>query len=324
MATITNVNQGAVPAAAPQALTKGVSNTQRAIRRLFKHRMAIFGLLLLVAVTLYVVVGSLMYSEAQANFVNTSNPLKPPTVDHPFGTDALGRDILARTIYGGQISLIVALTSVFISICVGALIGLLSGFIGGTLDAILMRITETLLAIPQLFIALIVVRVISDPERLKTLGISSAFSFAGRTFSISFLLVIFVIGFTSWMRIARIVRAQTLSIKEQEFITAAKSIGVSTPRIVFQHILPNCMGPIIVSATLGVGSAILLEAYLSFLGLGVRPPTASWGNIMQEAGEFVREWHYWFFPAVFITLTVLGINFFGDGLRDALDPKSKG
>jgi ABC-type dipeptide/oligopeptide/nickel transport system permease subunit len=164
---------------------------------------------------------------------------------------------------------------------------------------------------------------VSDPQRLRSMGISSStFQFAGRDFHITFILMIIVIGTTSWMRIARIVRAQVFSIKEQEYITAARSIGAPTWRIILQHILPNCMGPIIVSATLGVGGAILLEAYLGFLGMGVKPPTATWGNLMEAAARTPKNWFYWFFPAGLIMLTTLGINFFGDGLRDALDPRS--
>jgi peptide/nickel transport system permease protein len=315
--------EGGVISLAPREALKGVSNTQRALRRLRKHRMALVGIALLTFVVLYVVIGSTLMTEAQANFNNPANAFQPPSSAHPFGTDAIGRDILARTIYGGQLSLFIAVTAVLVQVIVGTLIGLGAGFFGGVVDAATMRLAETLQAIPQIFIAAIVVRVFSDPERLKLLGLSSTFKFAGREFSITLVLLIFVIGLTSWMKVARIVRAQVFSIKEQEYITAAHAIGVKSWRIALAHILPNCMGPIIVSASLGVASAILLEAYLGFLGLGVRPPTATWGNIMQEAASYPKEWFYWFFPAFFIMLTALGINFFGDGLRDALDPRSK-
>jgi peptide/nickel transport system permease protein len=325
MAVTTDIRQaeGTVVSLAPQQAVQGVSNTRRALRKLVRHRMALVGIALLVFVVLYVLIGSAMISEATANLNDPATALEYPSPDHPFGTDVIGRDILARTIYGGQISLFIAITAVLVEIVVGTLVGLVSGFFGGAIDSACMRIAEMLLAIPQIFIAAIVVRVFSDPERLKVLAISSTFKFAGREFSITLFLLIIVIGLTSWMRVARIVRASVLSVKEQEYITAAHAIGVKSWRIVLGHILPNCMGPIIVSATLGVASAILLEAYLGFLGLGVRPPTATWGNMMQEAAAHPKDWFYWFFPAFFIMLTALGINFFGDGLRDALDPRSK-
>ncbi len=325
MAVTADVKQGegSIVSLAPREAVRGTSNTQRALRRLMRHRMALVGVALLTFVVLYVLIGSAAIPEASANFNNPANALRAPSAEHPFGTDVIGRDILARTIYGGQVSLFIAITAVLVQILVGTLIGLVPGYFGGAIDSTLMRIAEMLLAIPQIFIAAIVVRVLSDPERLKLMSLSSTFKFAGREFSITLFLLILVIGLTSWMRVSRIVRASVLSIKEQEYITAARSIGVRSRRIVLGHILPNCMGPIIVAATLGVASAILLEAYLGFLGLGVRPPTATWGNMMQEAAAHPKEWFYWFFPAFFIMLTALGINFFGDGLRDALDPRSK-
>ena len=302
---------------------KGESNTQRSLRKLMRHRMALVGVGLLVFVVLYVLIGSFVFTEAQANYNDPAQALQFPTSVHPMGTDEIGRDLLARTIYGGQISLFIAVVAVAVEILIGTLVGLISGYFGGIPDAVLMRITEMMLSIPQLFVTAIIVRVLTDPQRLKVMGMSSSFSFMGREFSITMVLLIFIIGFTSWMRVARIVRATVLSLKEQDFITAATSIGAPRSRIVLRHILPNCMGPVIVSATLGVANAILLEAYLSFLGYGVRAPTATWGSIMQEAGAHPQQWFYWLFPASLIMLTVLGINFFGDGIRDAFDPRSK-
>ncbi len=287
-----------------------------------RHKMALFGLILIVGVFLFVLIGSILVTEKQANYNDPARAREFPSVEHPFGTDEIGRDLLARTIYGGQISILIGITAVVLEIALGVVVGLVAGYFGGLTDLILMRITEALLAIPQIFIALIVVRVFSDPEKLKGLGVSSTFTMFGREFSITLILLILVIGFTSWMRVARIVRSSVLSAKEQEYITAARSIGVKRMRIVMGHILPNCLGPIIVSATLGVGGAIGLEAYLGALGLSVRPPTATWGNIINEAAAYPQAWFYWFYPAMFILLTSLGINFFGDGLRDALDPRS--
>ena len=208
------------------------------------------------------------------------------------------------------------MTAVIVQMLVGTLVGVLAGYMGGVVDSLLMRFAEAMLSIPQLFLALVALRIFADPSRFPD------FQFMGRVFSSTLVVIVFVIGLTSWMRVARIVRSVVLALKEQEFVTAARSIGARSYQIILSHILPNCIAPIIVSATLGVASAILLEAYLGFLGLGVRAPTPTWGNIMGEANAYIGSWYYWFFPALFIILTTLGINFFGDGLRDALDPKS--
>lgn len=295
-------------------LVRGDSNFRRSIRRLRQHRMAMMGALVLGGVILYVLIGSLFIPESKANYNDPTRQLETPSAEHPFGTDAIGRDILARTIYGGQISLFIAVTAVFVEILVGTLVGLLSGYFGGLLDSLLMRFTEAMLSIPQLFIALIAARVFAN--RLPDFRIGE------REFSSTLIVIVFVIGLTSWMRVARIVRSIVLSAKEQEFVTAARAIGATDRRILLQHILPTCIAPIMVAATLGMASAILLEAYLSFLGLGVRAPTATWGNMLGEAFDNMTKWFYWFYPSLFIILTILGINSLGDGLRDALDPKA--
>jgi peptide/nickel transport system permease protein len=181
-----------------------------------------------------------------------------------------------------------------------------------------MRFAEAMLSIPQLFLALLSLRIFSDPAQFPD------FRIFGREYSSTVIVIVFVIGLTSWMRVSRIVRSVVLSVKEQEYVVSAQSIGARGYRIIFRHVLPNCFAPIVVSATLGVASAILLEAYLGFLGLGVRDPTPTWGNIMGEANSYINNWYYWFFPALFIMLTTLGINFLGDGLRDALDPRMHG
>ena len=236
--------------------------------------------------------------------------------EHPFGTDTIGRDILKRTIYGGQISIIIGLTAMIVELLIGITMGALSGYFGGILDAILMRLTEAVLVIPQIFLLLVMAKYFA--QSIPNIELM------GRTFSGSVLVIIFVIGITSWPYLARIVRAQFLSIKENDFILAARATGTSTWEIIFRHILPNSIAPIIVSATLSVASAITLEAYISFLGLGVRPPTATWGNMLEGAYNYVESaWWLWFFPGMLIALTVLSINFLGDGLRDALDPHSR-
>jgi peptide/nickel transport system permease protein len=300
----------------PQTYVKGRSNLQRSLSNLRRHRMALIGAGLLLFVIAFVVVGSFAIPAAQSDFNDISRDREPPSAEHPFGTDVIGRDLLARVIYGGQISLFVGVTAVIVQMFFGTVIGVAAGYLGGIVDSILMRFAEAMLSIPQLFLALIALEVFSDPTEFPD------FVMFGRRFSATMIVIIFVIGLTSWMRVARIVRSVVLSVKEQEYVTAAQSIGAGSLRTVLVHVLPNCFAPIMVSATLGVGNAILLEAYLGFLGLGVRDPTATWGNIMGEANSYLNDWYYWFFPALFIMLTTLGINFLGDGLRDAFDPKS--
>jgi peptide/nickel transport system permease protein len=296
--------------------TPPLSLSQLTWRRFRRHRMAIFGVVVFFLIVIYAFGGMLVFSEADSNRTETGNALNAPTLAHPFGTDTIGRDILARTIYGGQISIIIGMTAMLVEIVFGVSIGALAGYFGGWLDSILMRITEAVLVIPQIFLLLVMARYFAQSiPNLK---------FLGRTFSGSVLVIIFVIGITSWPYLARIVRAQFLSVKENDFILAARATGTSTRDIIFRHILPNVSAPIIVSATLSVASAITLEAYISFLGLGVRPPTATWGNMLEGAYNYIATaWWLWFFPGFFIAVIVLSINFLGDGLRDALDPHSR-
>jgi peptide/nickel transport system permease protein len=293
------------------------SPTQRVIKRFTRHRAAMFGLVILMSVILYVFVGSLVFSEAQANFNDTAIRLQPPSAAHPFGTDRIGRDILARTIYGGQISLLIGFLAVVVEVGLGTAIGAVAGYYGGWVDAILMRITEAMLSIPSLLLLLVMAKFFA--------GKIEPIQLFGRSFSGSVIVIILILGLTSWMSLARIIRSNVLSLKETEFVLAARAIGVPNWRIIINHILPNTMASIIVSLTLGVATAILTEAYVSFLGLGVQAPTASWGNMLTEAQEFNviknAPW-YWFFPSMLILLTVLSINFVGDGLRDAFDPRS--
>jgi len=285
-------------------------------RRFRRHKMAIFGAVTLFLIVLYAFGGMLVFSEADANFNDTGLRLQAPSQKHPFGTDTIGRDILVRTIYGGQISIIIGLTAMLVEIVVGVTFGALAGYFGGLLDSLLMRLTEAVLVIPQIFLLLVMAKYFAqDIPNMQ---------FLGRTFSGSVLVIIFVIGITSWPYLARIVRAQFLSVKENDFILAARATGASTFDIIFRHILPNSIAPIIVAATLSVAAAITLEAYISFLGLGVRPPTATWGNMLEGAYNYIESaWWLWFFPGVLIAVTVLSINFLGDGLRDALDPHSR-
>jgi peptide/nickel transport system permease protein len=286
-------------------------------RRFRRHKMAIFGLVMLVLLILYAYGGALFVSEKYANHNDTSIALSPPSVAHPFGTDTTGRDILARTIYGGQISLMIGLTAVIVESVAGILIGAIAGYFGGVLDSVLMRFTEMVFTIPQIFLLLVMAKFFGG--KIPNINI------LGRSYSGSVVVIILIIGLTSWPYLARIVRADFLSIREREFILAARVTGTPTWQIIFRHILPNSLAPIIVSATLGVASAITLEAYISFLGMGVRAPTATWGNMVEGAYGYIAQGAYWLwlFPGLLIVLIVLSINFLGDGLRDALDPHSR-
>jgi peptide/nickel transport system permease protein len=296
--------------------TPPLSLGQLAWRRFRRHKMAIFGTLVIILIFLYCFGGMLVFSEGDSNFVDTGARLQPPSLEHPFGTDTIGRDVMVRTIYGGQISIIIGLTAMLVELVIGVSIGALTGFLGGWVDSVLMRLTEAVLVIPQIFLLLVMAKYFA--QSIPNI------EFLGRTFSGSALVIILVIGITSWPYLARIVRSQFLSIKENDFILAARATGTSTREIIFRHILPNSIAPIIVSATLSVAAAITLEAYISFLGLGVRPPSATWGNMLEGAYNYVDSaWWLWFFPGVMVALTVLSINFLGDGLRDALDPHSR-
>lgn len=284
--------------------------------RFRRHRMAMFGAAMLIVLFLYSLVGSFIYSEEYANDTNAILGVQAPTAAHPFGTDPVGRDVLARTIYGGQISLLIGITAVLIETGAGLIIGALAGYFGGWVDSILMRFTEAMLIIPEIFLLIVMAKEFGGKFPSATI--------LGREFSGSVIVIVVIIGLTSWMYLARIVRAEFLSIKENDYILAARSTGTSNAQIIFRHILPNCMAPIIVSATLGIANAILAEAYISFLGLGVQPPTATWGNMLDGANNYLDKAPWlWFFPGVLILLTVLSINFLGDGLRDALDPHSR-
>ncbi|PKO13977.1 MAG: hypothetical protein CVU39_16490 [Chloroflexi bacterium HGW-Chloroflexi-10] len=281
--------------------------------RFKRHKMAVFGIIILFLLILYSFGGAFFFSEAEANFTDTKIRLTAPSAEHPFGTDTVGRDIFFRTIYGGQISLLIGLSAVIVEVFLGVLIGAIAGYYGGWIDSLLMRFTEAMFNIPQLFLLLVMAKFFGNSV--------PNLNFLGREFSGSVVVIIVIIGITSWMYLARIVRANFLSFKEREFVLAAHTTGTSNLSIIFEHILPNSIAPIIVSGTLSVANAILSEAYISFLGLGVQPPTATWGNMLEGAYNYIETAPWlWIFPGLFIVLTVLSINFVGDGLRDAVDP----
>jgi peptide/nickel transport system permease protein len=285
-------------------------------RRFRKHSLAMWGVIVFALLLAFIVIGSILVGEKQANEVDLQARLSPPSQTHWMGTDSTGRDIFARMIHGGQISLIVGFLAVLFSVSLGTIIGGFAAYYGGWVDILLMRFTEAMLSIPSLFLLIVLGKYLGKDVQTITIF--------GRSFSGSVGIVIVVIGVTSWMYLARIVRANVLSLRELDYISASRSLGASDMRIFFRHLVPNTMGAIIVSSTLGLAGAILNEAYVSFLGLGVQPPTASWGNMLTSAQSFIQRgaWWMWVFPSLFIIITILCINLIGDGLRDAFDPRS--
>ncbi len=278
-----------------------------------KNKLSILGIIVLGILIVGVIIGPLIYQADPDTIDIMASELKPSLrSEHPLGTDDLGRDTLARNLHGGRISLAVGVTAMLIAMTVGTLIGLLSGFIP-SLDGPLMRFTDMMFALPQLPLLLVIIMLFRDTLR----GIF------GPEMGI-FLLVVFVIGILGWMPTARIVRGSVLSIKQKEFIEAASCIGTRRNTIMFRHILPNVMSPIIVSATLGIAAAILTESVLSFLGLGFPSDVPTWGRLLYDGRDFMTR-NPWlvFWPGLFISLTILSINFMGDGLRDALDPRQR-
>ncbi|QNO16705.1 ABC transporter permease [Alkalicella caledoniensis] len=271
------------------------------VRRFKRSKTAVLGLILL----------SIMFSSAilaplyphKYTETNLNNNLAAPSISHPMGTDRLGRDIFARVLHGGRVSLAVGFIAVGISATIGILIGSTAGYFGGMVDNILMRFTEVVMVFPQLFLILTVLAVV------KGGGI---------------MLVMAIIGLTGWTGICRLTRGEFLSLRERDYTYAARSLGANDLRIIFKHILPNAMAPLIVSITLGVGGAILTETTLSFLGIGVRPPDPSWGNVLSDGRQYLTRAPWMStYPGIFIFVTILGYNFLGDGLRDALDPRLK-
>ncbi len=297
-------------AAASDKPRPSVSPWVDAWRRFKRHRLAYFSLFILAFLALAVLLGPLFY-KVGINDIDFKARLANPSWDHPMGTDDLGRDLLARMLYGGRISLAVGLAAMLMAISVGVLIGALAGISRGWVDTVLMWITDLFLSLPQLPLLLLLIFLFRDPLK-KLLGLELGI----------FVLIVVVIGGFRWMPVARLVRAQFFSLREKEFVEAARALGASTTRQVVRHILPNSLGPVIVAATIDVAAAIIAESTLSFLGLGFPPDIPTWGRILYDGRDYMDIAVHWaLFPGLAIFLTVLTINFIGDGLRDALDPR---
>jgi ABC-type dipeptide/oligopeptide/nickel transport system permease subunit len=280
------------------------SPTSLALRRLFRSRTAVAGLLI---TAVLVVTGLFAPWIAPHEYWRISREavMQPPGAlpGHHLGTDELGRDVLSRLVYGAQISLLLGVGATGVAVFIGVVVGALSGYFGGWVDSLLQRVTDTFMALPTLLVAIAVTAIVERPT-LATLFL--------------------IMGFLSWTTVARVVRGQILSLRENDFAVAARSLGAGDARILFRHLLPNCIGPIVVLGTLLVAGMILFEAGLSFLGLGVQPPYPSWGRMLLDAKPYMEESPWMMvYPGAAIVLTVLGLNFFGDGLRDAFDPKMK-
>jgi peptide/nickel transport system permease protein len=289
---------------------RNVSPWAEAWRRFRRHKLALAGLAVLATMVLLVVFGPLVWKLA-INDIDFSARLKPPSMAHPFGTDDLGQDILARMLYGGRISLAVGLAAMLMAMFVGVIVGAIAGISRGAVDAALMWLTDLFLSLPQLPLLLILIYLFRDTLK-QVFGPEVGV----------FILIVLVIGGFRWMPVARLVRAQFFSLREKEFVEAARALGASVPRQVIRHILPNSLGPVIVAGTIDVAAAIIAESTLSFLGLGFPPDIPTWGRILFDSKEYLDIAPHWaMFPGTAIFLAVLTINFVGDGLRDALDPR---
>ena len=302
--------------AAPTALgpvaaaRRSVSPGAEAWRRFKRHRLAYASLWVLAALVLAVLVGPLFY-KVGINDIDFTSRLAGPGAKHLLGTDDLGRDILARMLYGGRISLAVGLAAMLMALTVGVLVGAVAGISRGWIDSALMWVTDLFLSLPQLPLLLLLIFLFREPLK-KAFGLEVGI----------FILIVVVIGGFRWMPVARLVRAQFFSLREKEFVEAARALGASTTRQVVRHILPNSLGPVIVAGTIDVAAAIIAESTLSFLGLGFPPDVPTWGRILYDGRDYMDIAVHWaVFPGIAIFITVLTINFVGDGLRDALDPR---
>lgn len=279
----------------------GISPWKIAYHNLRKNRLAMIGLFLISIIVLIAIFAPLLTTHGR-DYIETSNAFHPPSSEHWLGTDDLGRDTYTRLIYGTRVSICVGIVSTGIAVIIGVFLGAIGGYKGGITDMIIMRVVDIFMCFPFFLIA-IVVAAILGPSIWNVMIIS---------------------GLLSWTNLARIVRAEVMTLKNKEFIEASRALGLSSSKIILKHVLPNITSPIIVYSTLGIARGILIEAGLSYLGLGVKPPVPSWGNMLSAAQSFRSinlHWWLWIPPGIMVFLTVMLINFLGDGLRDALDPK---
>ncbi|HYI24233.1 MAG TPA: ABC transporter permease [Thermomicrobiales bacterium] len=306
--------------AAVQALDQSRVRVQRSLwnnawHQFRHHRLAMAGLFVFVTFTIVTFIGPYIWPE-EVNAPFAFETGLPPSLQNPMGTDSLGQDIFARILYGGRISISVGLVAALVAISIGTFVGAIAGFFGGFVDSLLMRITDLFISLPQLPLLLLITYLFRESMQNWAEDV-----FGSRNVGV-FLLVVIVIAALAWMPTARLVRASFLSVKEKEFIEAARSIGTARSSIISRHILPNVLSPIIVAATLEVGGAIITESALSFLGLGFPSDVPTWGQMLFQAKDYLQLYpHEALFPGTMIFLTVLAINYIGDGLRDALDPR---
>ena len=304
---------------------KGNSLWKDARQRLFRNRAAMAALCFLVLMVLACFVLPLFPCIANPNTTNLDNIAAPCSWQHPFGTDQLGRDLLARVLYGGRISLLVGIVATVVALIIGLLYGLISGYIGGRTDALMMRTVDVLFALPFIVLVIVFSLSIEEPVQELTESIIATTGWSRESIApILGLVPLFIaIGALGWLTLARIVRTQTLEIKSLEYVQAARSLGLGHLRILFRHIAPNILGTVVVYTTLAVPGIMLTESTLSFIGLGVKAPNSSWGTLIKEGAARREETpELLIFPALFFCLTLLALNFLGDGLRDAIDPKS--
>jgi peptide/nickel transport system permease protein len=310
MAGSTLASPSAETAEHAQTRAPTFSPTREAWRRFRRHRLAVLSAFVLGLMVLAILIGPFLW-RVPINHIDFAATLEGPSWKHPFGTDDLGQDLLARMLYGGRISLAVGLAAMFVAIVVGTIIGAIAGMSRGWVGTALMWLTDLFLSLPQLPLLLLVIYLFRDTLK-ETFGPEGGI----------FILIVIVIGGLRWMPVARLVRAQFLSLREKEFVEAARALGASKFRQVVRHILPNALGPVIVAGTIDVAAAIIAESTLSFLGLGFPPDIPTWGRLLFDAKDNLDFAPHWaLFPGAAIFLTVLTINFIGDGLRDALDPR---
>lgn len=307
------------------AYEQGQSLWKDARLRLCRNRAAMASLVFLVLMALACFVLPLFPCIANPNAADLSNIAASCSWEHPFGTDQLGRDLLARVLYGGRISLLVGVVATFVAFVIGLCYGLVSGYVGGKTDAVLMRTVDVLFALPFIVLVIVFSLSIEEPCRELTNSVVELTGWSRDSVAPIFGLVpLFIaIGALGWLTLARIVRTRTLEIKSMEYVLAARSLGLGHLNILFRHIAPNLLGTVVVYTTLAVPGIMLTESTLSFIGLGVRPPNSSWGTLIKEGADRMEvSPELLIFPALFFCLTLLALNFLGDGLRDALDPKS--